>query len=62
MIKMENIVPREGIEPTFLAFRASVPPLHHVGSLSMQVPASEVSTDYYTHRPEIVSLLMLTIT
>ena len=31
--KMGNIVHRMGIEPTSLAFRASVLPLHHVGSL-----------------------------
>ena len=32
-MKMENIVPRVGIEPTSLAFWASELPLHHVGSL-----------------------------
>ena len=31
VMKMGNIVPRAGLEPTSLAFRASVPPLHHVG-------------------------------
>ena len=31
--KIGNIVPRVGPEPTFLAFRASVLPLHHIGSL-----------------------------
>ena len=30
---MGNIVPRAGIEPTYLVFQASVLPLHHVGSL-----------------------------
>ena len=28
VIKVGNIAPRAGIEPTFLAFRASVPPFH----------------------------------
>ena len=28
---MENTVPRVGVEPTSLAFRASVLPFHHVG-------------------------------
>ena len=32
-MKMGNIVPRAGIEPTSLAFRASVLPVHHVGFL-----------------------------
>ena len=31
--KMGNIVPRVGIEPTSLAFRVSVLPLHDIGSL-----------------------------
>ena len=31
MRKMENIVPRVGIEPTSLAFQLSVQPLHHIG-------------------------------
>ena len=30
-MKMGNIVPRVGLEPASLAFRASVLPLHHVG-------------------------------
>ena len=33
VMKMGNIVPRYGIEPTSLSFQASVQPLHHVGSL-----------------------------
>ena len=33
VMKTGNIMPRAGIEPTFLAFRASVLPLRHVGSL-----------------------------
>ena len=32
MIKMGNIVPRVGIEPTSLEFQASDLRLHHVGS------------------------------
>ena len=31
--KRENIVPRVGLEPTSLAFQASVLPIHHVGFL-----------------------------
>ena len=55
---MGNIVPRVSIEPTSLAFQASVLPLHHIGFpdvitiphayLSTQLLASEVSADYYT--------------
>ena len=33
VMKMGNILPRVGIKPTFLTFRASVLPLHHVGTL-----------------------------
>ena len=32
VIKIGNIVPRVGIEPTSLTFRASALPLRHVGS------------------------------
>ena len=52
--KMGNIVPRAEIEPTSLAFQASVLPLYHVCSLIsplypyMQLLASEVNTAYYT--------------
>ena len=37
VIKMVNIVPILGIEPTFLAFRASVLPLHHLGFLKSKL-------------------------
>ena len=57
MMKMGNIVPRAGLEPSYLAFPASVLPLYHIGSLmsplythahiSTQFLASEVSADYY---------------
>ena len=33
VMKMGNIVPRVGIEPTPLAFQADVLPVHYVGSL-----------------------------
>ena len=33
VMKTGNIVSRAGFEPTSLAFRASVLPLHHIGSL-----------------------------
>ena len=36
--KMGNTVPRAGLEPTSLAFQASVLPLHHVGSLIYVAP------------------------
>ena len=72
VMKVENIVPRVGIKRAFLAFWASVVPLHHIGSLisplytnthlSMQLLPFEVSADYYTHPPGDVSLLTLTIT
>ena len=58
VMKMGTTVPRVGLEPTFLAFQASVLPLHHAGfpdvttnthaHLSMQLLASEVSADYNT--------------
>ena len=35
VMRMENTVPRAGVEPTYLAFQASVLPLHHVGSLTL---------------------------
>ena len=35
VMKMGNIVPRAGFETIYLAFRASVLPLHHVGSLTL---------------------------
>ena len=52
-MEMENIVPRAGLEPTSLTFRASVlllvPWCHHYTHihLSMQLLASEVNADYY---------------
>ena len=54
VIKMRNIVPRAGIEPTSLPFWASVLPLHHVGChhythASMQLLASDISADYYNY-------------
>ena len=33
-IKMGNTIPGAGLEPTSMAFGASVLPLHHVGSLT----------------------------
>ena len=35
VLKMGNIVPRVGMEPISLAFRASVLPLDHIGSLML---------------------------
>ena len=72
VMKLGNTVPRVGLEPTSLAFSASVLPLHHVGfpdvttipkptCVCSSLP-SEVSADYYTHPPGIVSLVMFAIT
>ena len=33
VMKVGHILPRAGLEPTSLAFQASVLPLHHIGSL-----------------------------
>ena len=66
VMKMGNTVPRAGHELTSLAFRCAtitpcrLPDVTHA-HLSMQLLASEVSADYYTCPPEIISLLMLTI-
>ena len=62
--KMGNIVSRGGVEPTSLAFWGSAPRCHHNthAYLSTQLLASEFSADYYTDLPEMVSLLLLTIT
>ena len=65
--KMGNIVPGVGIESTFLSIWASVLPitpsrLLDVTILLMQLFAREVSADYYTRPPRILSLLILTIT
>ena len=59
-----------GLEPSSLAFQASVLPLHHldfpdvttIAYLSIQLFASEVSADYYIRPVGIVSLVILTIT
>ena len=53
VMKMGNIVPRAGVEPTCLVFWASVLPLQYIGSLmsplytylSMWLLATEVSAD-----------------
>ena len=58
-MRMGNIAPREGIEPTFLAFQGSVltikpPRLPAVTMLSTPTCiwiVWEVSADYYTHPP-----------
>ena len=65
-MKMGNIVPIVGIEPSPLGFWASVltitptsiPCCHHYARAyqSMQLFASEICADYYTRPPEIVSL------
>ena len=72
VMKVENLVPRVGIEPTLLAFQASVltitpPRLFYVTLLPIPTTLCssfdcEVSADYYTRPPGIVSLLTLTIT
>ena len=73
-MEMENSVPRVGIEPSSVAFWASVPPLHHVGfpdltttptptRLCSPLPQRSVQTTRTTliHPAGIVSLLMLTM-
>ena len=66
-MKKGNTMSTVGFEPTSLAFRASVLPLHHVGPLlsqythphlCVQLLASEVSADYYTGPLVIVSLFI----
>ena len=37
VMKMGNIEPRAGFEPTSLAFQVGVLPFHHVGSLMSQL-------------------------
>ena len=49
VMKMGKIVARVGIEPTSLAFRASVLPLHHIGSLMLPL---------YPHLPVYVALCL----
>ena len=67
VMKMGNIVPRGGIEPTSLVFQAGVLPLlptcHHYTHthLCVQLLASEVSADYYTGPPKECKFVMLTI-
>ena len=54
---MENVVLRAGLEPTHLAFRASVlPPLHHVGPLmSPLYPTLTCVCSSLPHRSEQTS-------
>ena len=64
---MGNTVPKAGFKPTSLAFRASVLPLHHIGSLmSPLYPRLPVYAAPclrgQCNPPGIVSLLILTIT
>ena len=61
MMKVGNIVPRAGLEPTYLTFWASVIPLHYGSSLMLSL-YPQVSADYYTRPHRIVNLLMLIIT
>ena len=71
VMKMGNTAPRAGVEPTSLAFWASVLPVHHIGSLMFLLyphppvyvallPQRSVQTTILIP-PGIVSLLMLTI-
>ena len=71
-MKTGSIVPRVGIDPTFLALRPSTltitscrTPLchHHIHAyLFMQLFVWEISAMYYTNPPGIVSLVSPTIT
>ena len=70
-MKVGNIMPRAGLETTSLAIRASVLPLHHIGSLmsslcpcqvsmtSMQLLASEVGADYQGAGLVMTSILLV---
>ena len=68
---MGNSVPRAGIEPTYLAFQASVLAFDHIGTLmSSLYPHPPVYAAPFlrdqgrliaTHHPGIVSIVMLTI-
>ena len=71
VIKMGNIIPRAGLEPTSLAFQASVLPyspcrLPDVNTMPIPTclcssfPQRSVQTTALTPPPGIVSLLMLT--
>ena len=66
-MKMRNIAPRVGIEPTSLALWGSVPAitlprLPDVTALPTDVTAGDVSAYYYTHPPRSISTVILTIT
>ena len=50
VMKMGNTVPREGPEPTSLAFRTIALCRLHDVTLSMQLLVSEVSADYYINK------------
>ena len=70
VMKMGNTVSRVGLEPTYLAFQASVLPFHCIGSLlsplyprppvCVWLLVSEVSADYYTRPLGFVSLQLHT--
>ena len=51
--KMGNTVPRVGLKPAYLAFQASVLPLHHIGFLPsllyLHQLVAEVSAVYYMY-------------
>ena len=68
VMKMGNTVPRVGLEPTSLAFWASVLSLHHVSfpdvtristPMSIQLLSSEVSADYYIYDMAIYDMAIL---
>ena len=54
VMKMGNIVPGVGIEPIFLAFRASVLTLHHISLMSPLYPRPPV---YAAQRPVQITTL-----
>ena len=69
VVKIGNIVPTAGIEPPFWAIVLTITPPRLADVINSPMSTCqcsslrrEVSADYYTSPPEIVSHLMLTIT
>ena len=53
-IKMGNIVPRVGIEPTSLAFRVSVLPLHYIASQMSPLPLHHIASQMSPLYPHLL--------
>ena len=62
VMKMGNTLPRVGIEPTSLAFQASVLLLHHVGSLMSPIcPCPPVYAAPLPQRPVQTTTILYNI-